>query len=180
MGFMLDLHFKNLQLIRDYVGLELAIQVVVNFDREILMPLLLTIYHALTPNSAIVTSVASTVVELGVFGSLAFTKKVAMGLITIELLLFRRTAMPIDLFSPFIWWAKHEQQFSNLTYLAQQVMGIVGSQIETKRIFNMVGVITSLKRCQLGIENLDKLVTIMKNWPNDPKFECTSGPKSFE
>jgi hypothetical protein len=54
-------------------------------------------------------------------------------------------------------------------------MGIVGSQIEIKRIFNMVGVITSLKRCQLGIENLDKLVPIMKNWPNDPKFECTSG-----
>jgi hypothetical protein len=44
----------------------------------------------------------------------------------------------------------------------------------------MVGIITSLKRCQLGIENLDKLVLIMKNWPNDLRFECTSGLKSFE
>ncbi len=105
MVFMFDPHFTNLQLIRNYVGLELAMQVVVNFDREILMPLLLTSYHALTPNLAIVTSVASTVIELGVFGSLAFTKEVAMGPITIELSLFRRTAMPIDLFSPFIWWA---------------------------------------------------------------------------
>jgi hypothetical protein len=59
-------------------------------------------------------------------------------------------------------------------------MGIVGSQIETERIFNMAKVITSLRRCWLGIENLDKLVIIMKNWPNDPKFGCTTGPKSFE
>jgi len=44
----------------------------------------------------------------------------------------------------------------------------------------MVGIITSLKHCQLGIENLDKLVLIMKNWPNDPRFGCTSGFKSFE
>jgi len=162
MVFMLGPCFKNLQLIRDYVGLELAMQVVVNYDRKILMPFLLTIYHALTPNSTIVTSIASTVVEVGVFGSLTFTEEIAMGLIRVELLFFRRTIMPIDPFSPFIWWAKHEQQFPNLAYLTRQVMGIVGSQIEIERIFNMVGVITSLKRCQLGIEILDKLFLIMK------------------
>jgi hypothetical protein len=36
--------------LEDYVGLELAMQVVVNYDQNILMSLLLTIYHALTPN----------------------------------------------------------------------------------------------------------------------------------
>jgi hypothetical protein len=30
--FMLDPHFKSPQLIKDYVGLELAMQVVVNYD----------------------------------------------------------------------------------------------------------------------------------------------------
>jgi len=59
-------------------------------------------------------------------------------------------------------------------------MEIVGSQIETKRIFNMARVITNLKCCWLGIENLDKLVLIMKNWLNNPRFGCKSGPKSFE
>jgi len=44
----------------------------------------------------------------------------------------------------------------------------------------MVKVITSLRHFWLGIENLDKLVLTMKNWPNDPRFRCTSGPKSFE
>ncbi len=42
------------------------------------------------------------------------------------------------------------------------MMGIVGSQIKTIKNFNMVGIIIGLKHCQLGIENLDKLVLIMK------------------
>jgi hypothetical protein len=42
-------------------------------------------------------------------------------------------------------------------------MGIVGLQIEIEQIFNMVKVITSLKWCQLGIENLDNIVLIRKN-----------------
>ncbi len=60
-------------------------------------------------------------------------------------------------------------------------MGIVVSQIEIERIFNMVGVITSLRHCWLGIKNLDKFVFIMKNWLDDPKFGCaTSLPNSIE
>jgi hypothetical protein len=53
------------------------------------------------------------VVELNVFGSLAFAKKVAMGLIKTELSLFKRIAVLIDLFSPFICWVEAEQQFPN-------------------------------------------------------------------
>ncbi len=59
-------------------------------------------------------------------------------------------------------------------------MGIVGSQIEIERIFNMAKVITSLKHCWLAIENMDKLVIIMKKWLDDLRFRCTNGPKSFE
>ncbi len=59
-------------------------------------------------------------------------------------------------------------------------MGIVGSQIEIERIFNMVGVITGLRHFRLGIESLDKLVLTIKNSLDDPRFECTNGPKSFE
>jgi len=38
----------------------------------------------------------------------------------------------------------------------------------------MVRVITSLKCCWHGIVNLDKLILIMKSWPNDLKFGCTN------
>jgi hypothetical protein len=59
-------------------------------------------------------------------------------------------------------------------------MGVVGSQIGIERIFSMAKVIIGLRRCQIGIEHLDKLVLIMKNWPDDLRFGCTNGPKSFE
>jgi hypothetical protein len=41
-----------------------------------------------------------------------------------------------------------------------RVMGNIGSQIETKRIMNIVGVIKSLRHYWLGIGNLDKLVPL--------------------
>jgi hypothetical protein len=44
---MLNLHFKNLQFLGDYVGFELTMQVAAKYDQEVLTPLLLTIYMAL-------------------------------------------------------------------------------------------------------------------------------------
>ncbi len=45
----------------------------------------------------------------------------------------------------------------------------------------MVGVIIGIRCCQLGINNLHKLVLIMKNWHDDPKFGCNNPqPKSIE
>jgi len=85
--FTFDLCFKNLQFIRDYVGLELVMQVVVDYDQEILMPLLSIVYHALTPNLIIV--VISTLVELGVFKSFAFIEKTTMEFIIFKLLLLK-------------------------------------------------------------------------------------------
>jgi hypothetical protein len=52
--------------------------------------------------------------------------------------------MSIDPFSPLIWWVEYEKQFSSLSFFACQVMGIMGSQIETKKIFSMLRVIVGL------------------------------------
>jgi nitrate reductase NapAB chaperone NapD len=52
-------------------------------------------------------------------------------------------------------------------------------QIETE-IFNIVGVLTSLRHCQLGVENLDKLVIIMKNWSSDARVDCMHKGKSLD
>jgi type I restriction-modification system DNA methylase subunit len=38
----------------------------------------------------------------------------------------------------------------------------------------MAGVIIGLKRCQLGIDNLDKIVRITKNWHEDPRSSYTT------
>jgi hypothetical protein len=46
----------------------------------------------------------------------------------------------------------------------------------------MVGIIKGLRHFHLGIENLEKLVLIMKNWPKHPISRCTinSTVKSME
>ncbi len=57
--------------------------------------------------------------------------------------------------------------------LAKQILAILGSQIEIEQIFNIVGVFTSLRKCRLGVENLDSLVMIYKNWMNDVRVRCS-------
>jgi phosphate starvation-inducible membrane PsiE len=46
---MVDLWFKNLQLIIYFMGLETITQIVTMYDHEVSMPLLMIIYNKLTP-----------------------------------------------------------------------------------------------------------------------------------
>jgi hypothetical protein len=110
------------------------------------------------------------------------TEKTTTGLLRVKLSLYRQSVVSIETFNSFGWWAEHEQQFPNITFLARQILGIIGLYIETERIFSMAEIIIGLKHYCLGIENLDKLILIMKNWPDDPRLGCVSGPlvKSME
>jgi hypothetical protein len=51
---------------------------------------------------------------------------------------------------------------------------IVGSQIETKRIFSLARILTNLRRCHLQTNFLEKLIFVNKNWPNDLRIGCES------
>lgn len=44
---------------------------------------------------------------------------------------------------------------------------ISSSQIETKSLFSIAGVLCNLWQCRLGLENLDALVMIENNWPDN-------------
>lgn len=48
----------------------------------------------------------------------------------------------------------------------------LGSQIKIECIFNIAKVLTSLWRCKLVVENLNKLVLVLKSYPNDTKLSC--------
>jgi len=63
--------------------------------------------------------------------------------------------------------------FQLLIFLAHQILSIVESQIETKRTFSLTNILTNLKRC-LQMVNLEKLIFVSKNWPNDSRFCCKS------
>ncbi len=61
---------------------------------------------------------------------------------------------------------KNENIFSIVGFCVKQILGIVGFQIETERIFSLVGIFTSLRRYRLQLIFLDKLIFVSKNWPN--------------
>jgi hypothetical protein len=46
--------------------------------------------------------------------------------------------------SPLAWWKTHESQFSYVVFVAQQILGIVGSQIKVEWVFNIVDICTNM------------------------------------
>ncbi len=61
----------------------------------------------------------------------------------------------------------------NVGFLTKQILGILRSQIEIEQGFSLVGVLTTLKCCRLQVDNLDCIITVVKNWPDDPRLNCS-------
>ncbi len=40
-------------------------------------------------------------------------------------------------------------------------------------MFSLINVLTTLKHCHLQVQNLDQIIIIINNWPNDPRQNCT-------
>jgi len=96
-----------------------VVAIVTKYDHKILMPLFLTVYNGLTLKPITVEPLDLGTSKLGVFGSMAYAKEVATGLLRIELSLYKQITMPTKTFNPFNWWAEHEQQFPNISFLAR-------------------------------------------------------------
>jgi hypothetical protein len=77
-----------------------------------------------------------------------------------------------DAGSSLLWWKEHVRLYPNVAFLARQNLAIHGSQIETKRIFFVAGVLTNMHCCKLGFTNLDASVMIYKNWSEDARVGC--------
>ncbi len=85
-----------------------------------------------------------------------------------ELSLFKRLSVsPTICVDPLAWWRIHETQFPNVSFLAKYILGILGSQIEIERVFSFTGVLITLRCYRLQVDNLDKIITMVKNWPGD-------------
>jgi hypothetical protein len=83
--------------------------------------------------------------EDSIFGVMTFNEDTIHGLWKNELTLFRHLHLkPKECALPLIWWQLHETRFPNVSFVAQQIFGILESQIETKQIFIVARVLTSL------------------------------------
>ncbi len=114
---MLDPHFKSMQIIQNYMGLEVVMQIATKYDCEVLVSILLTIYNKLTSTPLIVEPL-HVLPKLGIFGSLTSRKKTTMGLLQNESSLYREITMPSETFSLLNWWVEHKQQFPNIGFFA--------------------------------------------------------------
>ncbi len=63
--------------------------------------------------------------------------------------------------------------FLNVSFLAWQNLGILGSQIEIERFFFSVVFFTSLWHCHLGITILNVLMMVYKHWLVDVQEGCS-------
>jgi hypothetical protein len=61
------------------------------------------------------------------------------------------------------WWKVHESQFSYVAFVAWQILGIVGSQIEAEKVFKIAGTCINMRQSRLGIKLLEMLVSIYKD-----------------
>jgi hypothetical protein len=50
--------------------------------------------------------------------------------------------------------------------------GFMGPKLKLEYFSNIVGVLTNFRHYRLGVDNLDKLVMIMKKWSIDAKLDC--------
>ncbi len=95
--------------------------------------------------------VGVTVVEEGdnnIFGVNVSIEKHSYVFVVGELYLFKRLfIVPTSCVDPLVWWCIHETQFPNVGFLAKQILGILGSQIEIECVFNLVNVLTTFQCC---------------------------------
>ncbi len=96
---MLDPHYKSLRVIENYVGCGNAIHLTLEYDLKEVIPLLMTNFERL--NASIQTHVVGPVdglpieeEETNMFGVGASMEESSMALVTRELSLFQRLAIP--------------------------------------------------------------------------------------
>ncbi len=52
-------------------------------------------------------------------------------------------------------------------------MGTSRSHIEIEHVFSLVGVLTTLRHCRLHVDNLNSIIIVVKNWPDDHCLNCS-------
>jgi hypothetical protein len=168
-SLMLGLKYKSLHIVSSFVRKEQGVALVEEYDKKSLYPILVECHEHPHPLVRLKTNYTNQDIFnqdccLDIFEQTTSTNEPIKELVKRELLIFNRYQLDVkDIKCPFQWWLKHEAIFLTIGFLAQQILGIVGSQIETSKIFSLAGVFTNLQKCHLQIENLKKFIFVHKN-----------------
>jgi hypothetical protein len=55
-----------------------------------------------------------------------------------------------------------------VAFLARAILGIPSNHIGIECVFSIARIVTCLCQCHLVAKNLDLLISLNKNWPDDP------------
>ncbi len=151
---MLDPSFKTLCLVSSLIVHEQGKAIVKKYDKKSLFPMFLKCSNHLDPLVEFERDVVEQRIEkdrsLDIFGMIANISDPTIKLVNIELVIFRCYQVDVrDIKWPPQWWEKHESMLFTFGFCVGQILGIVGFQIETNKIFSLVGILISFRRCHL-------------------------------
>ncbi len=117
LALMLDLRFKGLKCVIDFLGHDKAKLLLIEYDSKILIPLLVKCSHFLNLN------VANTCISIAngpldsLFDTSILSAETNEGLLL--LCLFCQCAMNLndDVGSPLLWWKEHARLYPNVAFL---------------------------------------------------------------
>jgi hypothetical protein len=167
-SLMLDPIFETLYLVSPFIGLEQGKAIVEKYDKKSLFPMLLICYYHLHPfvdsEKGVVDERVEEDMNLDIFEMITNTSEPTTELVNRELMIFRHYKLNVeDIRCPLHWWEKHGNMFPIVGFCVRQILGIIGSQIEIEIIFSLPRILTSIRKCHLQLENLDKLIFVSKN-----------------
>ncbi len=136
-----------------------------------MFPLLVCAYKFLNPTN-VSERVSNFALESSQFTSLydlmEIDEDMALSMVKEQLTHFRiKKVIEQESKDSLSWWRAHEVHYSYVGFVAQQILDIVGSQIEVEKVFNIESICTNLRCSRLGIDNFEMLISIYKNWPDD-------------
>ena len=136
-ALMLDPRYRGLSLVKDYVGTRRASQVVAETDQNALFPSLVIVFKQLNPSNidniqALSPTSKDLVDDNSVFGSTTSYNEAIVSHLKAELSLFRRLHIGLrECKNPLAWWKDRQVQFLNVGFFTQQILRIVGTDIQT-------------------------------------------------
>ncbi len=170
---MLDPKCKSMRLMITYLGREAVATLVADYDEQLLL-LLLEVYKGLLPNRRdYLDEFASFVDSHDLFVETNKTINTYKDIVCYKLSSFHQYFVDAKTFScALTWWWMEKQKFPIVLAVARLIFGIPASQVEIERIVSIFGILTTLKRCRLQINNMDKLIFVNKNQSFDLHVGC--------
>jgi len=168
---MLHPHYKELGLFMQYIGKEKILHIISDYNRQVLFPQLLCTYKFLNLANVSEKTLSFALKffqSSSLYDAMEIDEDVALSMVKNQLFCFKiKKVIEEEWEGPLTWLRAHEVHYSYVGFVAQQILEIVGSQIEVEFISILQLFAWTCPISWFGMDNLEMLINIYKNWSND-------------